>query len=432
MILFPHNLVISSNHSLDHASQKCLVLRKNNSFSLFTIRLLTTSLNKSKLKKKNSLLLEKHLYIRSVQTSIIMNRLKIFKYTFVFTAPAVGFLGFFLQGPWTWALPVYAYALIPFVELLSKGSQKNMSEMEEEIAKDDRIYDYLIYSIVPLQWFMFISFMMVIQTPGMAVYEYAGLIVTMGIGCAAFGINVAHELGHRHKWYEQWMSKALLLTSLYMHFFIEHNRGHHKRVSTEADPASSRYGELVYAFWFRSVIMGYISAWELELGRLQRKELPWYHWSNEMIFYVFCQVGLLAAVAVIFGAWVMMATVAAATIGFSLLEVINYVEHYGLARPKSENGFVRVQPIHSWNSNHPMGRLLLFELTRHSDHHFKASRKYQVLRNFEDSPQMPTGYPGMIVLALMPPLWFAVMNPRVRALQEKYPDDLRIPVAQAA
>jgi alkane 1-monooxygenase len=201
-------------------------------------------------------------------------------------------------------------------------------------------------------------------------------------------------------------------------------------VSTEEDPATSRYGELVYTFWFRSVIMGYISAWKLELGRLEKQGLPWYHWSNEMVFYIFCQVGLMVAVALIFSVPTMLMAFAASVIGFSLLEVINYVEHYGLARQRSGDNFKRVLPIHSWNSNHPMGRLLLFELTRHSDHHYKASRKYQILRHFDDAPQMPTGYPGMIVLALIPPVWFAVMNPRVKALQEKYPEDLR--VAQAA
>jgi alkane 1-monooxygenase len=228
------------------------------------------------------------------------------------------------------------------------------------------------------------------------------------------------------------MSKALLLTAQYMHFFIEHNRGHHKNVSTEEDPATARYGETFYAFWFRSVVMSYISAWKLELKRLERKGVPWYHWSNEMTFYAVCQVGVMVAVAVFFSVPTMLLTLTASVIGFTLLEIINYVEHYGLVRHKSEKGFRKVLPIHSWNSNHPMGRLILFEVTRHSDHHYKASRKYQILRNFDDSPQLPTGYPGMIILATFPPLWFMVMNPRVKALQEKYPDDLRIPARQAA
>lgn len=371
-------------------------------------------------------------YFSVNQILLIMPKFRALKYLFVFLIPVVGFYALYEKGMWSWFLPVFVYIMIPIIELISKGSTVNLSEAEEEVERNDRIYDYLVYAIVPVQWALFIFFMYEVSQPDLAAYEIAGMTFTMGIGCAAFGINVAHELGHRKKKSEQCMAKALLLTAQYMHFFIEHNRGHHKNVSTEEDPATARYGEVFYTFIFRSVIMGYLSAWTLEVERLRRKDLPWYHWSNEMIFYAFCQTGLLVAVAVIFSVPTMLLTLTASVIGFSLLEVVNYVEHYGLARHKTEKGFKKVLPIHSWNSNHPMGRLLLFELTRHSDHHYKASRKYQVLRHFEDSPQMPTGYPGMIVLALVPPLWFAVMNPRVKALQEQYPDDLRIPVAQAA
>lgn len=359
-----------------------------------------------------------------------MSNLKVWKYLFVFTAPAVGFLGFYFHGPWTWALPIYAYGLIPAMELLNNGSTKNMSEMEEELAKDDRWYDFIVYSMVPLQWAMYIYFLFVLQTPGLAPYEIAGLVVTMGVGCGALGINVAHELGHRSKRYEQWMAKALLLTSQYMHFFIEHNRGHHKNVSSEKDPASSRYNEWVYTFWFRSIVMGYISAWKLEFQRLNRKGLPWFHWSNEMFFYTFCQVGVMVGIALLFNVQTMLLAFAASFMGILLLETVNYIEHYGLARHHSGKHFKKVLPIHSWNSNHPMGRLMLFELTRHSDHHYKASRKYQVLRHFDDAPQMPTGYPGMIVLSMIPPVWFKIMNPKVRQLQDEYPEHLR--VAQAA
>lgn len=361
-----------------------------------------------------------------------MSRFKVLKYGFVFLIPVFGFYALYAKGLWSWFLPVFVYVMIPVIELLSKGSTKNMSEAEEEVAKNDRIFDYLVYAIVPVQWALFIYFMFSVSQPGLQLFEIAGLTFTMGIGCAAFGINVAHELGHRKNRYEQWMSKALLLSAQYMHFFIEHNRGHHKNVSTEEDPATARYGEVFYTFIFRSVVMGYLSAWKLELERLKKNGLPWYHWSNEMVFYAVCQIGFLALVAYFFSVPTMLLTLTASVIGFSLLEVVNYVEHYGLARHRSESGFKKVLPIHSWNSNHPMGRLLLFELTRHSDHHYKASRKYQILRHFDDAPQMPTGYPGMIVLALVPPLWFAVMDPRVKALQAKYPEDLRIPSAQAA
>lgn len=346
------------------------------------------------------------------------------KYLFIFTVPMVGFMGFFVNGPWTWAVPVYAFVLVPLVELLMRPDAVNMSKAEEEMVRQDRIYDILVYLTVPLQWSMFITFMMVMSTATLQPYEYVGLVLSMGIGCGALGINVAHELGHRHKWYEQWMSKALLLTAQYMHFFIEHNRGHHKRVSTNEDPATSRYGEVVYTFWFRSIVMGYLSAWEIETARLAKLGRPWWHWSNEMLFYAACQLGFLAIVHYFYGSMVTVSVFAASFLGILLLETVNYIEHYGLQRHATASGYQRVQPIHSWNSNHVFGRLLLFELSRHSDHHYMASRPYQVLRHFDDSPQMPTGYPGMIMLSLCPPLWFAVMNPRVRQLQQKYPDDL--------
>ena len=355
-----------------------------------------------------------------------MKDLSKLKYLFVFSVVAVGYAGFILRGPWTWALPIYAYAVVPLIELMNGGSAKNMSKAEEDVARKSRFYDMVVYIIVPLPWAMYIHFMFAIQTPGLQNYEIAGMIVSMGIGCGAFGINVAHELGHRHKWYEQWMSKILLLSAQYMHFFIEHNRGHHSNVSTENDPATSRYGEVVYSFIFRSVIGGYISAWKIESARLKKMGKPLLHWSNQMIFFAICQIAVMVLIAMIFNIWVMAAALAASVVGFVLLEVVNYIEHYGLLRHSSNGRFKRVMPIHSWNSNHPMGRLLLFELSRHSDHHYMASRPYQILRNFEDSPQMPTGYPGMIVLALIPPLWFAVMNPRVKALQKRYPDDLRV------
>jgi alkane 1-monooxygenase len=210
------------------------------------------------------------------------------------------------------------------------------------------------------------------------------------------------------------MSKSLLLTSLYMHFFIEHNRGHHKNVSTDEDPASSRRGETVYAFWFRSVSTSWVDAWKLENDRLAKLSLPWYSLRNEMLIYQFIQIGMLAVIAVFFGWQTMLAFIAAATFGFLLLETVNYIEHYGLRRKKIDGEYYeKVMPIHSWNSDHPIGRLMLFELTRHSDHHYMASRKYQVLRHFDQSPQMPTGYPGMMVLSLFPPLWFKVMHTHI-------------------
>ena len=207
------------------------------------------------------------------------------------------------------------------------------------------------------------------------------------------------------------MAKILLLSSLYMHFFIEHNRGHHKNVSTPEDPASSRRGEMLYTFVLRSVWGSYWGAWDLENKRLRKLGKSPFTLRNEMLVFQLIQIGFLALIGFVFGGFALIGFVAAATAGFLLLEAVNYIEHYGLQRKCSPTGvYEAVTHQHSWNSDHLIGRLLLFELSRHSDHHYRAARKYQTLRHMDGSPQMPTGYPGMLVLATLPPLWFFVMH----------------------
>ena len=256
------------------------------------------------------------------------------------------------------------------------------------------------------------------QDPQLHWWEIAGRVCSMGLLCGTFGINVAHELGHRVNKYEQVFAKALLLTSLYMHFFIEHNRGHHKNVATPADPSSARYNEPVYIFYFRTVIFSYISAWKIANDEMRKKGLPALHWKNEMLQAQVIQFLFVTGIVLLFGWLITIYFLTAATIGFLLLETVNYIEHYGLQRKQAGLGkYERAMPEHSWNSNHILGRLMLFELSRHSDHHYLASRKYQVLRHHDEAPQLPTGYPGSMILAMLPPLWFYVMNKKIKNLE---------------
>lgn len=263
---------------------------------------------------------------------------------------------------------------------------------------------------MPAQYFILGYFLYQISNEALPLYYKIGATLAFGISCGILGINAAHELGHRTSKHEQFMSKMLLLTTLYMHFFIEHNRGHHKNVSTNEDPASSRMGEGVYQFYCRSIIDGWRSAWHLEAERLKKKKLNFWSIHNEMLLYQFIQGLLIMLIGLFFGTTTLLFFLSGALMGILLLETVNYIEHYGLRRKKNGTNYERTMPIHSWNSNHPIGRLLLLELSRHSDHHYLASRKYQTLRHFDESPQMPTGYPGMMVLSLIPPLWFKVMN----------------------
>ncbi|MCL4105922.1 UNVERIFIED_CONTAM: hypothetical protein GTU68_012560 [Idotea baltica] len=335
----------------------------------------------------------------------------------VFTAIGIGIASLLLGGLWSYALLIYAFGIIPLTELLFKPNPDNLNKAELELVKADRLYDLLLYLVVPVQFGLVFLFAYQVMSYDWLWWELVGMTWAVGICCGILGINVAHELGHRTKKYEQLLAKSLLLSSLYMHFFIEHNRGHHANVSTPDDPASARRGEVIFAFWSKSVWFSYLSAWKLENRRLRKKDLPVFSLQNEMLVYQLAQLGFIGLIYGIFGLQPMLLFLAASGVGILLLETVNYIEHYGLQREMTPYGrYEQVQPHHSWNSDHPVGRLLLFELSRHSDHHHRAGRKFQTLRHIENTPQMPTGYPGMMVLALLPPLWFAVMNPKVDRL----------------
>ena len=335
------------------------------------------------------------------------------KYLLVYLTPTIVLFSLWTKNHFSYSAVILLFGIIPFLELFTKGSTKNLSDIEEDLAKKDITYDLLLYSLVPIQYGLLIYFLFQISDPNLILSTKIGMITALGMACGVLGINAAHELGHRNSWYEQLMSKMLLLTTFYMHFFIEHNRGHHKNVSTDDDPASSRYGETVYAFYLRTIPGSWASAWHLEKERLVKSNKNYWSLHNEMIQYVLIQLTYIVTVYTIFGCTALIYSCFASLIGILLLETVNYIEHYGLRRKKPGERYERTMPIHSWNSNHPIGRMVLLELSRHSDHHYMANRKYQLLRHFDESPQMPTGYPGMMLLSFIPPLWFAVMHKKI-------------------
>lgn len=320
-------------------------------------------------------------------------------------------------------MPFYAFLIIPLLELFWRVKHRNLSDEQEKAALADPLFDVLLYLIVIVQWSLLFLFLWRLSNWSGGTWELVGNVVSMGILCGIYGINVAHELGHRKKRWERDLARALLLTSLYMHFIIEHNRGHHTRVATPEDPASARYGETVYAFWIRSGVFSWISAWKIEAARLRKAGLRPYGAHNEMLHAMAWQAGLLILIGTAFGMLPLVGFIGAAVLGMLLLETVNYIEHYGLRRIRSSGGtYGRVQHVHSWNSDHVLGRLMLFELTRHSDHHWKASKKYQTLNSLPTGPQLPTGYPGMMLLSLVPPLFFHLVHPRLLNLTNSEPE----------
>lgn len=280
------------------------------------------------------------------------------------------------------------------------------------------MFDLLLYVNFPLLFLIVLGYLYVIQFQSLQTGELLGLTLSTGVVVGAIGINVAHELGHRTRAFEQMLSKWMLMTALYQHFFIEHNRGHHKYVATDRDPASARFGEPVYAFWLRSITGSWRSAWHLERQRLEKSGKAFWGFHNEMLRFQIWQLLWLASIYFFIGKTALLGAIAIAVLGILLLETINYIEHYGLRRRLLPSGRPEpVTPAHSWNSDHEIGRIFLYELTRHSDHHYKATRKYQILRHLDESPQLPYGYPTSLLVALVPPLWFKLMNPRVQAVQ---------------
>ena len=342
--------------------------------------------------------------------------MKDLKYLAAFTLPISAIISLYYQGFWSYFTPFYAFVVIPVLELLLPQDSSNINEAERETKRKKVLFDWLLYLNIPVVYGLLIYALWLVSSQSLSTTEIIGLTFSLGIVLGTNGINVAHELGHRLKTKERYLGKLLLLPSLYMHFFIEHNFGHHVNAATQEDPATAKYNQTVYSFWITSVFRQYINAWKLQSKLLKQHRTAIFSPKNDMFWYLIIQTGYLVLVLFIFGPTGLFFALSAAIVGFLLLETVNYIEHYGLLRKKLPSGrYERVKEVHSWNSNHVVGRIVLYELTRHSDHHYKSSKKYQLLDYHDISPQMPYGYPTSMVMSFLPPLWFKVMNPRIPA-----------------
>ncbi|NVJ87337.1 MAG: alkane 1-monooxygenase [Algoriphagus sp.] len=335
--------------------------------------------------------------------------------------------GYYLGGFNRWLIHIFVFVLVPLMDYLISTDTTNIpKEAVSKVAKE-RFYQWVTFSWVYIQLAVLGWAFYVVATDNLSIVDWLSLTTGMALVTGGIGITVAHELGHKSGKLEQLYAKILLMTVCYMHFIIEHNRGHHVRVATPEDPATSRFEENFYAFWLRSVCDGYRSAWKIERERLQKKKLRFYSVHNEMIQYTLIPILFIALVFIGFSMaldrWVWEVPVfffGQSILAFSLLEAVNYLEHYGMERKLLENGrYERVTPIHSWNASHRVSNFLLFQLQRHSDHHAFAHKPYQILNHYDESPQLPAGYSAMIIVAFFPPIWFSMMNPRLIQWKEK-------------
>jgi alkane 1-monooxygenase len=319
--------------------------------------------------------------------------------------------------------PVLIFGVFPLFELLIGLDASNPPDSMIKWLEQDRYYRWCTYLFLPVQYAGLVFACWMWSRGGLSTLESVGLTLSVGM-VAGVSINTAHELGHKRASSERWLSKVALAQTGYGHFFVEHNRGHHVRVATPEDPASARLGESFYAFLPRTVWGSLRSAWELERTRLGGMGRSLWTAENDIVNAWAMTVVLFGALTAVFGPVVLAYLIVQAVLGFCLLEVVNYLEHYGLLRGKREDGrYERTRPEHSWNSNSTASNVLLYHLQRHSDHHANPIRRYQALRHADEAPQLPTGYAGMIVLAIVPPLWRRVMDHRVL---EHYGGDARL------
>lgn len=336
------------------------------------------------------------------------------KYLLAYSIPIVGILGIYYGGAWCYAALIFTFVLLPVLELLLPVNKLNYTAPETQNRLKNKWFDVLLYLNVPIVYSSLVFTLYKISHIDLSLSEVIGATLSLGIILGSNGINVAHELGHREKVTERILGKILLIPSHYTHFFIEHNHGHHLHVSTPEDPSTAKYNQNLYSFWFQTVMGTYVKAWQIQKKLNQVENRSWYSVKNDMIWFTIIQISYLFSVYYFFGFIGFIVALFSGIVGFLLLETINYIEHYGLKRSQVNSGrYERVSEKHSWNSNHVLGRIILYELTRHSDHHYKSQKKYQILEYHDVSPQMPFGYPTSMVLSFFPPIWFTIMNKRI-------------------
>jgi alkane 1-monooxygenase len=318
-------------------------------------------------------------------------------------------------GAWNWLTLVVWYAVLPLADLAIGSDANNPPESAVERLDRDPYYRILTYITVPVHYVILVTAAWYAATRPLSVSSFVGLTLSVGL-ISGLAINTGHELGHKRTSVERWLAKLVLAVVGYGHFYIEHNRGHHKDVATPEDPASARLGENIYRFVARETPGAWRRAWRSEAVRLARKGKSVWSLHNEVLQPLLVTLALYTALLAVFGRTMLIFLPLQAAFGWWQLTTANFIEHYGLLRQRAADGrYERCQPEHSWNANHIATNVILFHLQRHSDHHANPTRRYQSLRNFEGLPELPSGYPGMFALSYVPWAWRWVMDRRVIA-----------------
>lgn len=343
-----------------------------------------------------------------------------FAFVFVVPAlmPAAAWLGARSGRPdlMAWFPLFFLFVLLPLADYAVGHDPRNPAAADVAALEQDRWFRLLTLLAVPVQY---ATLAWSLQHWAQAPFSLAGSIgwlASLGVVGGVLAINVAHELIHKDTRLERAAGGLLLASVGYHGFKVEHVRGHHVHVSTPEDASSARFGQSLWHFLPRALLRNTANGWRLEAARLARLGKPWWHWRNELLGWTLLWLALAAAAWAWLGNAGLVAFLVQGVVAACALEIINYIEHYGLERVRLANGrYERTTHLHSWNSDYALTNLLLFHLQRHSDHHETPRRRYQSLLHHADSPQLPGGYASMFVLALFPPLWFRAVHPRLHA-----------------
>ncbi|MDC0074099.1 alkane 1-monooxygenase [Alphaproteobacteria bacterium] len=342
--------------------------------------------------------------------------LRVFLYFISFSLPISVIIGLHVGGVFTFFTVFLGYVILPVFDLLIGRDEKR--GLQENSIKFAPVLKIISWLALPVQIGVLLYCFWHISYYKLSAIEYVGLIISAGISSGAFGITVAHELIHQ-RYFERILSRLILFTVCYPHFCIEHVHGHHINVGTPKDPASARIGQNVYNFLFVSIFGSFTSAWKIETKRIERKKLKKISFSNIMIQNILVIILLFFTINYFLGFLCLLFFILQSMIAIIELEIINYIEHYGLQRKEILPGkFEKQSSKHSWNSNHILSNYSLFNLPLHSDHHKYAGRRYHQLRHDKNSPQLPFGYSFMLILALFPFLWKRVMDPLAKKAME--------------
>jgi alkane 1-monooxygenase len=307
------------------------------------------------------------------------------------------------------------YVALPLADLAIGSDSNNPPESEVPRLERESYYRILTYVTVPVHYAILVLAAWYVATEPMSVASFIGVTLSVGL-ISGLAINTGHELGHKKTALERHLAKIVLAVVGYGHFFVEHNRGHHRDVATPEDPASARLGENIYAFALRELPGACRRAWRSEAERLARRGKRAWSLDNEVLQPLVITIPLYAAMVAVFGPIMLVFLPLQAAFGWWQLTSANFIEHYGLLRQRVADGrYERVRPEHSWNTNHIATNVILFHLQRHSDHHANPTRRYQSLRNFDGLPALPSGYPAMFALSYLPWGWRRVMDHRVLA-----------------